>query len=175
MTAPFSPASMRPSPRMRSALLVLAVAGCNAPSPDESAALILTNAHAYTLAWGEPSRDGVPAADAPFDSASGWHHDATAVAVRHGRIVYVGTDSGALALQGSASRVIDLKGAVLLPGLVDSHTHVAELGQSLDRVNLTGIASESAAVDRIVARAKQTPKPRFMDESELRACDGVGE
>ena len=162
MTAPFSPASMRPSPRMRSALLALAVAGCNAPSPDESAALILTNAHAYTLAWGEPSRDGVPAADAPFDSASGWHHDATAVAVRHGRIVYVGTDSGALALQGSASRVIDLKGAVLLPGLVDSHTHVAELGQSLDRVNLTGIASESAAVDRIVARAKQTPKGEWI-------------
>ncbi|MBK6485576.1 MAG: amidohydrolase [Gemmatimonadetes bacterium] len=137
------------------------IASCT-PSPDASPQLILTNARGYSLAWGEPSSEGVPAGDAPFDSASGWRHDVTAVAVRDGRIVYAGTDSGALALRGGATRVVDLGGGVLLPGFVDSHTHVAELGQSLDRVNLTGLASEAEAVERIVERAKVTPKGEWI-------------
>lgn len=124
--------------------------------------LILVNAHAYTLAWPEPSLDGRPSAAAPFDSAGGWRHDATAVAVREGRITYVGSDSGALLLRGAASRVIDLHGRTLLPGFVDAHTHIAELGQSLDRVNLTGIATEAEAVQRIVERAATTPKGEWI-------------
>ena len=126
------------------------------------AELILMNGRAYTLAWGEPSVDGQPSETAPYDSARGWLHDATAVAVRDGRITYVGTDSGALLLRGTATRVIDLQGQTLLPGFVDAHTHVAELGQSLDRVNLTGIATEAEAVQRIVERAATTPKGEWI-------------
>ena len=132
--------------------------GGKAPAAD----LVLHNGRVYTLTWPEPSRDGVPAAGAPFDSAAGWHHDATAVAVRDGRIVYVGTDSGALALRDSATQVIDLARQVLLPGLVDAHTHVAELGESLERINLTGIATEAEAVARIVERAATTPKGEWI-------------
>lgn len=143
------------------AAVVLGSVSCSAPG-GEPAELILTNAHAYTLAWDEPSREGVPSAGAPFDSSGGWHHDATAVAVRGGRIVYVGSDSGAMALRGDQTQVIDLAGHVLLPGLVDAHTHVAELGQSLDRVNLTGLATEEEAVARIVERAATTPKGEWI-------------
>lgn len=143
------------------AALALGAASCR-PSAGEPAALILTNARAYTLSWNEPSPEGVPAANAPWDSSGGWRHDATAVAVRGGRIVYVGSDSGALALRGDSTRVIDLAGGVLLPGLVDAHTHVAELGQSLDRVNLTGLATEEEAVARIVERASTTPKGEWI-------------
>lgn len=144
-----------------SILAAFSAVGCSSPA-GEPADLILTNAHAYTLAWADPSREGVPAAGAPYDSSGGWHHDATAVAVRGGRIVYVGSDSGALALRGDRSQVIDLAGRVLLPGFVDAHTHVAELGQSLDRVNLTGLATEEAAVARIVERAASTPKGEWI-------------
>lgn len=137
------------------------VASCTA-SPDASADLILTNARGYSLSWSEPSREGRPASDAPYDPTSGWRHDVTAVAVHDGRIVYAGTDSGALAMRGGDTRVIDLRGGVLLPGFVDSHTHVAELGQSLDRVNLTGIATEAEAVERIVERARVTPQGEWI-------------
>ncbi len=148
---------------IRAAVIVFAFGSvsCSAPK-GEPADLILTNAHAYTLAWDDPSRDGVPAAGAPYDSSGGWHHDATAVAVRGGRIVYVGNDSGALALRGERSQVFDLAGGVLLPGFVDAHTHVAELGQSLDRVNLTGLATEEEAVARIVERAATTPNGEWI-------------
>ena len=124
--------------------------------------LVLVNAHVYTMAWPEPSREGMPSPPAPYDTASGWHHDATAVVVREGRIAYVGSDSGARALGGNGTRVIDLAGATQLPGFVDAHTHVAELGQSLDRVTLTGLATEAEAVERIVERARTVPKGEWI-------------
>ena len=151
------------SRRSRAIAILCAITGCTPRAePQPVAELVIVNAHAYTLAWREPSRDGVPATDAPFDSVRGWHHDATAVAIRGGRIVYVGADSGTLAFRDANTRVIDLHGQVLLPGLVDAHTHVAELGQSLERVNLTGIASEAEAVERIVERASHTPKGEWI-------------
>ena len=114
--------------------LLAAASGCSPRAARTSAAeLVIVNAHIYTLAWAEPSREGVPASDAPFDGVHGWHHDATALAISDGRILYVGSDSAALTFRAANTRVIDLHGQVLLPGLVDAHTHVAELGQSLER------------------------------------------
>ncbi len=139
------------------------VAGCSSGSESAPAAdLILHHGHVYTLTWPEPSTEGLPSDKAPYDSLTGWHYDATAVVVRDGRIVYVGADSGALARRGPETRVIDLAGHVMLPGLVDAHTHVAELGQSLERVNLTGVATEAEAVERIVQRAAETPKGEWI-------------
>lgn len=45
------------------------------------------------------------------------------MAVRGGRIVYVGDDKGAATHRGKGTRVIDLGGKTVLPGLIDSHTH----------------------------------------------------
>ena len=104
----------------------------------------------------------LPRGRCAFDSASGWRHDATAVAVRDGRIVYIGSDSAALAHGDSSTRVINLQRGVMLPGLVDAHTHTAELGAALDRVNLTGIATEAEAVALIVKRAATTPKGEWI-------------
>jgi len=144
------------------ALCVGANACASGETTEQRADVILHNARVYTLAWPDPSSDGRPAATAPYDSASGWHHDASAVAIRDGRLVYVGSDSGALALAGPTTTITNLDGRVVVPGLVDAHTHVAELGESLDRVNLTGIATEAEAVERIVERAATTPKGEWI-------------
>ncbi len=54
-----------------------------------------------------------------------------ALAVRAGRIVYVGDNAGARALTGKATKVIDLKGRMLMPGLVDGHMHPQSGGSRL--------------------------------------------
>ena len=103
------------------------LAACT-PDPAEvddrtGADLILTNARVYTLNWGEPGGDGAPAPAAP--QADGrWQPDAEAVATKGGEILFVGSTRDALELQNDSTRVVDLAGATVIPGLVDSHTHV---------------------------------------------------
>lgn len=46
-----------------------------------------------------------------------------AVAVRDGRIVAVGDSSDVMGLAGDGTRVVDLGGRTVLPGIIDSHTH----------------------------------------------------
>ncbi|GHC99738.1 amidohydrolase [Novosphingobium pokkalii] len=60
-------------------------------------------------------------------------HDsvAQALAIKDGRIVYVGGDAGAKAFTGPATQTIDLKGGVVMPGLVDAHMHPLEGGSGL--------------------------------------------
>lgn len=52
-----------------------------------------------------------------------------AVAVADGRILKVGIDVDILSLKDAMTQVIDLKGKVLMPGFIDSHSH-AVLGGS---------------------------------------------
>lgn len=60
-------------------------------------------------------------------------HDSVrqALAVRAGRIVYVGENAGAAALVGKQTKVIDLQGRMLMPGLVDAHMHPQSGGSRL--------------------------------------------
>ena len=51
---------------------------------------------------------------------------AQAVAIRDGRIVKVGTNHDVLALKTTATRVVDLGGKPVLPGLIDSHVHPSD-------------------------------------------------
>src|SRR5688572_5337479 len=46
-----------------------------------------------------------------------------AMAVQEGKIVAVGKNAEVLATKGASTRVIDLAGATVLPGLIDSHVH----------------------------------------------------
>ncbi len=115
----------------------------------------------YTFSWGEPSPEGIPAADAPH-SSSGWRPDAEAVAIRGERIVFVGSGRDAQAYRGPKTRVLDVAGATVLPGLVDSHTHVAGLGERARQVDLTGVRTEGEAVALVAARARGVPKGEWI-------------
>ena len=137
-------------------LVVLVVSGGCQKQSDLGADLVLVNGKVYTLAWGEPSLDGSTAADAPHDD-SGWHPDAEAVAVTDGGIVFAGTAADAEPYIGRTTRVIDVGGAVVLPGLVDSHAHIQELGREQVQANLVGVRSEEEAIDRVAEHAADVP------------------
>jgi predicted amidohydrolase YtcJ len=151
---------MKPKKLIIAFTLAAITAGC---SPDTStgpgsagADLILVNGRVYTLDWDDPAPDGTIASRAPRDE-SGWHPDAEAVATKDGEIVFVGSTRDAMKLQGEASRVIDLAGATVIPGLVDSHTHVFNLGAQLEQINLIDVATEEEAVALAAERAKTVP------------------
>ena len=131
------------------------------PAGKVAADLILTNGRVYTLSWGEPAADGTLVPDAPRGE-SGWQPDAAAVAVTGGEIAFVGSTRDAMAYRGDATRVVDLAGATVLPGLVDSHTHLFELGRGLEEINLVGIETEEEAVALVAERAKSVPKGQWI-------------
>jgi hypothetical protein len=115
-----------------------------------------TLAIAATLALAAPAK-GAAAAPAdlviwggPIYTAVDAAPKAEAVAVSQGRIAFVGGKTGAQALVGPKTRVIDLKGAALFPGFTDSHAHLREIGERELTLNLEG--SKSAA--EVAARVK---------------------
>src|SRR3989304_3272411 len=90
-------------------------------SPPAPADLIVTNARIYTV---DDSRPVV-----------------SALAVRGGRVAFVGDARGAMALRGAQTRIIDLGGRTVIPGMVDAHGHVSGLGDALAIVDLVGSTS----------------------------------
>jgi predicted amidohydrolase YtcJ len=62
------------------------------------------------------------------DAVRSW---ASAVAVRDGRIVYVGTDSLPAGLIGATTEVVNLDGKMVLPGFQDGHLHLIDSGVEL--------------------------------------------
>jgi len=78
--------------------------------------------------------------------------DARAVAVRDGRIFAVGDDAEVLATVSPGARRIDLTGAMILPGLTDSHGHVMSLGRRLSSLDLRGMTSAAAVADAVRSR-----------------------
>lgn len=79
------------------------------------------------------------------------------LAVREGRIVYLGPDAGAEKLRGPKTRVIDLAGRAVTPGLIDAHSHLAGLGEALAQVDLVGTASYDEVIHRVREAAQKVP------------------
>jgi predicted amidohydrolase YtcJ len=67
------------------------------------------------------------------DAHDGKHQ---ALAIRAGRIVYVGTDAGIAAFIGQHTTVVDLRGRMMMPGLVDGHQHPLQGGAALLKCSL---------------------------------------
>jgi predicted amidohydrolase YtcJ len=86
---------------------------------------------------------------APVYTADASRRWAEAVAVRAGRIVAVGAEPEVAALRGPATRVLRLRGGMVLPGFQDAHVHPSAGGLELLRCTLHEL--EPAAYQATVA------------------------
>jgi predicted amidohydrolase YtcJ len=76
---------------------------------------------------------------------------ASALAIRDGRILYVGSDSALASYIGPATVKVDLHGRFLMPGLVDGHMHPREAGATLLKCNLNYASLTVEELQRRVA------------------------
>ncbi len=149
---------------MRSRVLAcisILLSACTLTDTGRHADILLVQARVYSFAWDDPSQAGEPAANAPH-GPDGWRPDAEAIAILGERILYVGSEVEARRLAGSSTEVIDLHGATVIPGLIESHTHVAELGRKLAMVDLTHVRDEQEAISRVQAFAVGIPKGEWI-------------
>jgi predicted amidohydrolase YtcJ len=79
------------------------------------------------------------------------------LAVRGGRIVYLGADAGAAPLRGPRTRVVDLAGRTVTPGLIDAHSHLGGLGKALSEVDLTAVPTYDEVIRRVREAASRVP------------------
>jgi predicted amidohydrolase YtcJ len=78
-----------------------------------------------------------------------------ALAIRDGRIVALDTSANIRKLAGRQTRVIDVQGRTVIPGLIDSHLHAIRAAQTFaTEVNWIGAASLTEALGRISAAAR---------------------
>ena len=90
---------------------------------------------------------------------------ASAIAVQSGRIVAVGDRSTVEPFISKRTQVIDAAGRTVTPGLIDSHLHFINLGQSLQKLDL----SQAQSWDEIVSKVEQAswllPKGTWIEGS----------
>jgi predicted amidohydrolase YtcJ len=106
-------------------------------APADRADLVLTHGKVFTA-----------------NEAAPW---AEAVAVTGGRIVAVGTDDDIERLIGPRTKVLDVRGKLVIPGLIDAHTHFASGGRSLIGLSFRGIASIAKVQEMIAAKIRDLP------------------
>jgi predicted amidohydrolase YtcJ len=106
--------------------------------PPSPADLVLTGGAVYSL-----------------DAARSW---AEAVAVRDGRITYVGTDTGVRAFVGPKTRVVPLGGRLVLPSFQDAHIHPVSGGVELGQCNINDLATKEAILEKVRACAATEKK-----------------
>jgi predicted amidohydrolase YtcJ len=103
--------------------------------PPETADLIFVNGNIYTANEKQPR--------------------AEAIAVKGDRIVLVGSNAEAKKLQAAATRVIDLHGETVLPGMTDAHYHFVGVGLREMSLNLEGITNLEDFLAKVKARVDQ--------------------
>jgi predicted amidohydrolase YtcJ len=80
----------------------------------------------------------------------------TAIAISQGKITAVGADANILKLKGSTTKAVDLRGAFVMPGFNDAHTHIASAGQQKLTIDLDGVKSLAEMQQRIKAYANNS-------------------
>src|SRR3954469_11413977 len=83
--------------------------------------------------------------------------EASALAVKRGRIFSVGTDAEILSLKGSNTQLIDAGGKGLIPGLVDAHIHVLNEKDNNYNVRWDGVPTLKRALEMLSEQAQRTP------------------
>jgi len=83
---------------------------------------------------------------------------AEAIAVKAGKVIFVGSNKDAKSFEGKDTKIIDLKGNTVVPGLTDSHYHLAGVGAREMNLNLEGTDSLEAFLIKVKERVA-TKKP----------------
>src|SRR6266487_4780436 len=104
-------------------------------SPAEPADVVFVNGNVYTVNEKQPR--------------------AEAIAIKGDRIVFVGSNANAKRFQGGGTRVIDLHGETVVPGMTDAHYHFIGVGQREMNLNLEGITSLEDFLAKVKTRVDQ--------------------
>lgn len=135
-------------------LAALALAACGTATDDgtpststqanaDAASLILTNGKIHTL-----------------DSTHGM---VSAMAIRDGLVVAVGSDTDIQAHAGAGTQTIDLGGRTVIPGLNDSHLHLVRGGRFYNtELRWDGVPSLEIALDMLREQAERTPEGEWV-------------
>ena len=91
---------------------------------------------------------------------------AQGVAIKDGRILWVGTNEGVKQAIGRGTQVRDLKGMTVVPGFIESHNHTLMFGLGLSSIDLTKVSS----IEEIIALVKE----RAAKQKEGTWVTGVG-
>ena len=81
-----------------------------------------------------------------------------ALAIRAGQFVHIGSNQEVLTLKGSETKIIDLNGHTVIPGLIDNHYHM--LSKAVDQhlgVEIALTESLEKMLESIAAKANKTP------------------
>lgn len=122
-------------------IVALLVSGAGTPAAwAQPADLVVENANIYTLDPRLPR--------------------ARAIAVQGARILAAGNDVSAHI--GPSTRRIDARGATLIPGLIDSHVHLANFGDSLEILDLREARSAAEVAAKVRQAAASRPKGEWI-------------
>jgi predicted amidohydrolase YtcJ len=122
--------------KILSILLTVLLAGFLPPTPKiEPADSIFINGNVYT--------------------ANDRQTHAEAIAVKGDRIVFVGTGAAVKAYRGPKTKVVDLRGATVLPGMTDAHHHLEGVGFREMMLNLEGITNLQDFLVKVKTRVDQ--------------------
>src|SRR5574341_2324032 len=87
----------------------------------------------------------------------------SAVAIKDGRFIDVGTDKEIMAYQGDRTQVIDAGARTVIPGLDDSHIHIIRGGLNYNmELRWDGVTSLAEALQMLREQAKRTPPPHWV-------------
>lgn len=95
--------------------------------------------------------------NASFATMDSAYSQVEALAIRNGKIWQLGTKSEILALAGDSTRLMDLKGAFVMPGFIEGHGHFEGLGKSLMNLNFLHSRNWSEIVAQVAQAAQNTP------------------
>ncbi|MHC2660638.1 putative amidohydrolase YtcJ [Bradyrhizobium diazoefficiens] len=88
---------------------------------------------------------------------------ASAVAIADGRFVAVGHDHDVMKLAGPSTKIVDLRGRRVLPGLIDNHLHIIRGGLNFNmELRWDGVRSLATAMDMLKRQVAVTPPPQWV-------------
>ncbi|WEI17970.1 amidohydrolase [Acinetobacter proteolyticus] len=89
--------------------------------------------------------------------------EAQAIAIADGKVVKTGSDDDIMRLSSSTTKVIDLNGRRVIPGLNDSHIHIIRGGLNYNmELRWEGVPSLSDALRLLKEQAENTPAPQWV-------------